>query len=97
MMGLLTPTAGKVEIFGLSVREHKTDILRRIGYMPSETTFYSGMRVSEVIRFSAGLYGKDCREEAGCLCERLKLDMKESRGAVLWKPKKGGDHMCLSA
>ena len=55
MMGLLTPTAGKVEIFGLSVREHKTDILRRIGYMPSETTFYSGMRVSEVIRFSAGL------------------------------------------
>ena len=60
-----------------SVREHKTDILRRIGYMPSETTFYSGMRVSEVIRFSAGLYGKDCREEAGCLCERLKLDMKK--------------------
>ena len=67
MMGLLTPTAGKVEIFGLSVREHKTDILRRIGYMPSETTFYSGMRVSEVIRFSAGLYGKDCREEARCM------------------------------
>lgn len=77
MMGLLIPTAGKVEIFGLSVREHKTDILRRIGYMPSETTFYSGMRVSEVIRFSAGLYGKDCREEAECLCERLKLDMKK--------------------
>lgn len=77
MMGLLIPTAGKVEIFGLSVREHKTDILRRIGYMPSETTFYSGMRVSEVIRFSAGLYGKDCREEAECLCERPKLDMKK--------------------
>lgn len=77
MVGLLKPTRGSVEIFGLSVREHQTEILKRIGYMPSETTFYSGMKVSEAIRFSAGLYGKDCREEAGRLCERLKLDTRK--------------------
>lgn len=77
MVGLLKPTRGSVEIFGLSVKEHQTEILKRIGYMPSETTFYSGMKVSEVIRFSAGLYGKDCREEAGRLCERLKLDARK--------------------
>lgn len=77
MVGLLKPTRGSVEIFGLSVKEHQTEILKRIGYMPSETTFYSGMKVSEVIRFSAGLYGKDCREEAGRLCERLKLDTRK--------------------
>lgn len=77
MVGLLKPTRGAVEIFGLSVKEHQTEILKRIGYMPSETTFYSGMKVSEAIRFSAGLYGKDCREEAGRLCERLKLDTRK--------------------
>lgn len=77
MVGLLKPTKGSVEIFGLSVKEHQTEILKRIGYMPSETTFYSGMKVSEAIRFSAGLYGKDCREEAGRLCERLKLDARK--------------------
>lgn len=77
MVGLLKPTRGSVEIFGLSVREHQTEILKRIGYMPSETTFYSGMKVSEAIRFSAGLHGKDCREEAGRLCERLKLDTRK--------------------
>lgn len=77
MVGLLKSTRGSVEIFGLSVREHQTEILKRIGYMPSETTFYSGMKVSEAIRFSAGLYGKDCREEAGRLCERLKLDTRK--------------------
>lgn len=77
MVGLLKPTRGSVEIFGLSVKEHQTEILKRIGYMPSETTFYSGMKVSEAIRFSAGLYGKDCREEAGGLCERLKLDNRK--------------------
>ena len=77
MVGLLKPTRGAVEIFGLSVKEHQTEILKRIGYMPSETTFYSGMKVSEAIRFSAGLYGKDCREEAARLCERLKLDTRK--------------------
>lgn len=77
MVGLLKPTRGSVEIFGLSVKEHQTEILKRIGYMPSETTFYSGMKVSEVIRFSAELYGKDCREEEGRLCERLKLDARK--------------------
>ena len=77
LVGLLKPTRGSVEIFGLSVKEHQTEILKRIGYMPSETTFYSGMKVSEAIRFSAGLYGKDCREEAGRLCERLKLDTRK--------------------
>lgn len=77
MVGLLKPTRGAVEIFGLSVKEHQTEILKRIGYMPSETTFYSGMKVSEAIRFSAELYGKDCREEAGRLCERLKLDTRK--------------------
>lgn len=77
IVGLLKPTRGSVEIFGLSVKEHQTEILKRIGYMPSETTFYSGMKVSEAIRFSAGLYGKDCREEAGRLCERLKLDTRK--------------------
>lgn len=77
LVGLLKPTRGSVEIFGLSVKEHQTEILKRIGYIPSETTFYSGMKVSEAIRFSAGLYGKDCREEAGRLCERLKLDTRK--------------------
>lgn len=77
MVGLLTPTEGTIEIFGHSVKEHKTEILRQIGYMPSETTFYQGMRVSDVIRFSAGFYGKDCRETTGMLCERLKLDTKK--------------------
>lgn len=77
MVGLLVPTNGTIEIFGHSVKEHKTEILREIGYMPSETTFYNGMRVSDAIRFSAGLYNKDCREMAGMLCERLKLDTKK--------------------
>ena len=45
-----------------------------MGYLPSETIFYPGMRVREVIALSAGLRKKDCQEEAARLCERLELD-----------------------
>ena len=74
MLGFLNFDSGKIEIFGKdSVREH-TQILRQIGYMPSEALFYPAMKVSEVIRFAADVRGMDCRQEAEMLCDRLKLD-----------------------
>ena len=79
MLGLLRPDGGKVEILGERAeteRERKA-LLSRIGYMPSEAFFYSGMKVADVLKFSAGFYREDCREERGRLCERLKLDMKK--------------------
>lgn len=77
MLGLLKPSSGKTEILGMDTVSNKTEILKRVGYMSSEAAFYSSMRVKDVIAFSADLYGRDCREEAGKLCERLKLDTKK--------------------
>ena len=48
-------------------------ILKRVGYLPSETAFYPGMRVKSVIKFSADLRKTDCSAEADRLCERLQL------------------------
>ena len=45
--------------------------------MPSEAWFYDTMRVSEVIRYAADIRGMDCSEEAGILCERLKMDTRK--------------------
>lgn len=77
MLGLLRPSSGSAELFGMEVSSHKTQILKRVGYMPAETAFYSSMRVKDALAFSADLYGRDCREEAARLCERLKLDTKK--------------------
>lgn len=74
LLGLLSPTSGKAEIFGKDVQQHKEDILADIGYMPSEANFYDNMKVQEVIRLSANLRRKDCHDEADKLCERLELD-----------------------
>ena len=45
--------------------------------MPSEAFFYSWMKVEDVLKFSASFYDRDCSEECGRLCERLKLDTRK--------------------
>ena len=77
LLGLIHPTGGSASVLGLDIREKKTEILAKVGYLPSEISFYPGMKVSQVLRLSAGLRGKNCEKEARALCRRLQLD--ESR------------------
>ena len=74
LLGLIAPTGGSAEIFGKDICRQRTEILADIGYLPSETMFYSGMRVKDVLRLSARLRKADCSGEAEKLCERLELD-----------------------
>lgn len=74
LLGLIAPTGGSAEIFGKDIIKQRTEILSDIGYLPSETMFYGGMRVKDVLSLSARLRKIDCSEEAGKLCERLELD-----------------------
>ena len=74
LLGLISPTSGMAYIYGLDIVKRKKEILARVGYLPSEAVFYSGMRVGEVLKLSADLRGRDCGEEAARLCERLQLD-----------------------
>ena len=74
MLGFLRFEEGSIKILGMdSVKDHEK-ILRDVGYMPSEALFYPAMTVADTIRYAADVRGKDCREEAGTLCERLKLE-----------------------
>lgn len=77
LLGLIKPTGGSAAILGRDIVSEHREIMKRIGYMPSETQFYPSMKVSEVIRFAADVRGMDCREEAAKLCERLKVDTKK--------------------
>lgn len=74
LLGLISPTGGTAEIFGKDIRGKREEILADIGYMPSEANFYCNGKVSEIIRYSANLRGRDCSREAAQLCERLALD-----------------------
>ncbi len=73
LLGLISPTAGSAQILGKDIIRDKKAILHSIGYLPSETAFYPGMRVRDVLELSANLRKIDCGEEAKRLCERLQL------------------------
>ena len=74
MLGMIRPDSGSIRIFGKDSRKEREEILKDIGYMPSEAVFYDSMTVREVIRFAADMRGKDCSEEAEKLCERLRME-----------------------
>lgn len=74
LLGLISPTSGSAQIAGMDAAKDKEAILKKIGYLPSEAVFYSGMRVKEILKLSADLRKADCSKEAAALCERLQLD-----------------------
>lgn len=74
LLGMISPTSGRAEIFGRDVTKEKEVILREVGYLPSEAAFYNGMKVKDVLKLSADLRRQDCSSEADSLCQRLQLD-----------------------
>lgn len=77
LLGLIRSTSGSAKIFGKDIVKDKTAILADIGYMPSEATFYSRMKVKDIISMSADMRKKDCSAQAKILCERLSLDTEK--------------------
>ena len=74
LLGLIHKTSGNAEILGMDIQKDNQKILSKIGYLPSESAFYAGMRVCDVLKLSADLRKIDCKDEAEKLCERLQLD-----------------------
>ena len=74
LLGFIAKTSGEALVLGKDITKHRSEILSEVGYMPSDSAYYSGMRVSEILTLSARLRGKDCTAEAKRLAERLELD-----------------------
>ena len=76
LLGLIRPTSGNALVLGMDAQANRSELLRQVGYLSSEASFYRGMRVEELLRFSAGLRGLDCSAEAARLAARLELDTR---------------------
>ena len=75
LLGLIKPTGGSAKVLGFDILTEKDKILKEAGYLPSEINFYSGMKVKDVIKYSADLRKAKCKDKATELAERLGLDM----------------------
>ena len=73
LLGLIAPTAGDIEIFGLKLNEHRWSILRRIGAIIEEPSFYpylSGWDNLEALSIAIGDVPKEKIKE---VLERVNL------------------------
>jgi ABC-2 type transport system ATP-binding protein len=76
LLALIRPTAGSAKIFGKDAICFAPEIARRVGYLPSEVFYYDGMRVGDLLKYSASFYKKDCSERIKKLAAALDLDLK---------------------
>ena len=80
LLGLINPTSGSASIFGMDITANRLEILKNVGYLPSDAAFYDYMKVGDLLKYSAALRHLDCSEEARMLCERLELDTDRKIG-----------------
>ena len=57
LCGMLLPSEGEAEVFGLSVVKDAEAIRRRLGYMPQKFSLWEDLTADENLRFIADLYG----------------------------------------
>jgi ABC-2 type transport system ATP-binding protein len=75
LLSLIHPTSGSAKVFGKDVVTHGPEIRRDIGYLPSEVFYYEGMKVIDLLKYSASFYGKDCTERLHELSEYMELEL----------------------
>jgi ABC-2 type transport system ATP-binding protein len=57
LCGLLTPTAGEIEVLGLRIPEEAEALRRRIGYMTQKFSLFEDLTVRENLEFLAAVQG----------------------------------------
>ena len=70
MMGILSPSAGRVLIDGHDCHRDATEVKRRVGYLPDNPIFYDFLRGREILQFVAEMHGYE-RAEAAARAARL--------------------------
>lgn len=74
MLGMLYFQKGEIRVLGMDAKKQTREILRKVGYMPSEAMFYPSMKVKEVIRLAAEARKMNCDSEARRICDLLDVD-----------------------
>jgi ABC-2 type transport system ATP-binding protein len=75
MLSLIHPTSGSAKLFGKDVAAHGPEIRRAIGYLPSEVYYYEGMKVIDLLKYSASFYPYDCTKRLHELADIMELEL----------------------
>lgn len=89
IVGLISPTSGKVEVMGRDMARESTYVKRFIGFLPEESSLYENMTVAEYLLFFSELYKmpqRKARERIDVLLGSLQLS---ERGKLTGELSKG--------
>jgi ABC-type multidrug transport system, ATPase component len=75
LLSLIHPTGGSATVFGKDVVTHGPEIRRDIGYLPSEVFYYEGMKVIDLLKYSASFYDCDCTQRMHELSDTMELEL----------------------
>ena len=74
VLGLLQPTGGRAEIFGLDAQRRAVDAHRRLAYVPGETSLWPGLTGEETVHLLGRVHGRVDTAYRDALIERFEFD-----------------------
>jgi len=75
-LSLIYPTSGDAKIFGKDCIKFGPEIRQDIGYLPSEVFYYEGMKVLDLLKYSASFFKTDSTKRMYELADLMELDLK---------------------
>jgi len=74
MLGLIKPTAGSVQIFGLDAISKKIEVHKRLAYVPGEATLWPSLTGAETLHLLGQIHGSQDVDYLKKLVKRFKFD-----------------------
>ena len=81
LLGMIKPTAGHAELFGVRVEPGANDLWRRVGHLVETATAYPELTVIENLEVARRLAGVEDRRRVDLMVERLALNAYVGRRA----------------
>src|SRR5512139_2266933 len=75
LLSLIHPTSGSAKVFGKDPVTQGPEIRRDIGYLPSEVYYYEGMKVIDLLKYSASFYQGDHTQRIRELSDLMELEL----------------------
>ncbi len=74
LLGLIRPTAGSAQIFGIDTQARKMEVHDRVAYVPGEATLWPSLTGAETLHLLARVHGKTDTGYRDQLIERFDFD-----------------------
>lgn len=72
MVGLLQPTAGRIELCGINAVAHRREANRLLGFVPDQPYLYEKLSGREFLQFVANLFGLSSSETTAGIEEQIR-------------------------